>query len=80
MDISQAIHFLLLPVLKDKDIFLIEMVNGDTGREVLFKLSSADAKKIFASGGRLFRALKNIIRYTLSDMTVNLVIDIQKGP
>jgi predicted RNA-binding protein YlqC (UPF0109 family) len=79
MNILEAIHFLLLPVLKDKDLFSIEIVEKETGRDVLFKLSSTDAKKIFASGGRLFRALKNIIRYALSDMTVNLVIDIQKG-
>lgn len=79
MDVRKTINFLLVPILKDKEIFSIDILTKDTGVECVFKLSSVDAKKIFASGGRLFRALKNIIRYGLSDATVSLVIDIQKG-
>jgi predicted RNA-binding protein YlqC (UPF0109 family) len=78
MDIS-FLKFLLLPIIDNKDALGFEFKLADEvfNAEVRIIVATEDMKKIIGHKGKLYRAIKVIIKYALKQDLVNVIVDIR---
>lgn len=69
---------LLLPIVENKEMFDIEIKPADEVfcTEVRIKVASEDMKKVIGYRGKMYRAIKIIIKYALRKELVNVTIDL----
>lgn len=69
---------LLMPIVENKNVLTIELKPADEifCTEVRIKVASEDMKKIIGHRGKMYRAIKIIVKYALKIDAVNVIIDI----
>jgi len=74
----EAIKILLQSVLPDNDHFeLFEKIENGVHSYVLL-LSSRDYRKMVYSGGRIYKAVRTLLRSLHGDNSVELVMDVSQ--
>lgn len=69
---------LLLPIIKEKEIFSIDILGSEEANKIKVSLhvSSSDIKKIIGYGGRVYRSVRTLLRYKSRNPSVELLVDI----
>lgn len=78
MNDGNFLEFLLFPVVKDKNLFTVDMVEcaEKNTLKVSLRVSPGDMKKIIGYGGKVYRSLRTLLRHKIGNASVELLVDI----
>jgi predicted RNA-binding protein YlqC (UPF0109 family) len=78
MNDSSFLEFLLLPVIKDKNLFTVDIIEcpEKNSLKISLRVSPGDMKKIIGYGGKVYRSLRTLLRHKIGNSSVELLVDI----
>lgn len=66
--------------INDKDLLNVNWEKNEHGIPIVnIQVSSNDMKRVIGSGGRVYRSLKTLIKYSLNNEFADLIIDVNNN-
>ncbi len=69
---------LLLSIVEEKNLLDVEVKPADEvfSTQVRIKVSSGDMKRVIGHRGKMYRAIKVLLKYALKQDSINVIIDL----